>query len=137
MELLYDADCHSCSAYLTQNLSQFAPYQTKTVSTLFLRSRSLIRLGLGSLLPHTHQPRLAPRVPQLAISIHSPFSHLAPLDLPDGLLPPLVDNWQHGVNLANGLAVLLVRADFVLGGVEFLVLADAAREQDEAGLVGL
>ena len=100
------------------------------------RVRRLLRLALRPLLPHAHQPGIAPRIPQRPI--HAPFllGHLARLDRPDRLdLAPILD-WQHGTQSLRGLARVLVRRDLLLGRVRGLVLAGAAREQDQARLVG-
>jgi len=66
------------------------------VIPLFLRSSSLLRLGLSPLLPHTHQPSLAPRIPQLSVSSFLTLWHIALLDLANGFLFRLVDD-RHGM----------------------------------------
>ena len=83
------------------------PKHDTVIQHLLLRSLRLLRLSLGPLLPHTHQPRLAPRLPQLAIRILRPFRHLTPLHLPNGLLTTAIPNRQRQPRLPDNLAFIL------------------------------
>ena len=86
---------------------------TRPKEPLLLRRRSFIRLSLSSLLPHTHQPCLAPSIPQLPVRALLTRAHLACLDLADSILPGLIDNWQYRVCLAHDFAFLIMRSDLL------------------------
>ena len=105
----------------------------KNFPILFLRSRCLFRLSLGSLLPHTHQSRLAPPIPQHAIRILRALADLRALDLAHGLGLGDVQHGQHALealDACGGGFRVVVCADFVGGGVAGLGLAVSAGEED-------
>ena len=105
--------------------------------TLLLRCRSFIRLGLSPLLPHPHKPGLTSSISQLPVRTLLTRAHLACLDLADSILPGLVDNWQYRVCLAHDFALLVMRCDLLFRRIRLLVLARAAREDYQTGLIGL
>ena len=105
--------------------------------TLLLRRRSFLRLGLSPLLPHTHQPSLTSRIPQLPVRVLHARTHLTRLDLANSILPGLIDNRQYRVCLAHGLAFLMMRSDLLFRRIRLLVLARAAWEDYQTGLIGL
>lgn len=100
---------------------------------LFLSSSGLISLLLRPLPTLAQVLRLASRLPQLPVRTSlNRLRHLALLDLPD--LRVGVDDGQAKLDAAD--QVLGTRY-LLLGGIALLVLAELAREEDEAGLVGL
>jgi hypothetical protein len=102
-------------------------------------------LGLGSLLPRAHVPRLSPQIPQLGVRRLLALGHVSLLHLAEAVLQAHPTVQRQGIldglgDLAVLVAVGRLRAgelDVLLGRVEFLELAGLAGEEDEAGLVGL
>lgn len=93
------------------------------MTTLLLRRSCLVRLGLGPLLPHAHQSRIAPRQPQRTIRVLGSLTHFTPLHLAHGRLPTHILNRQHLAQMLDDLAMLLLRRlDIVLGSIQRLVL---------------
>ena len=116
--------------------SQAAPQPT--ASPLLLRRLRILRLTLRPLLPHPHQPCIAPRLPERHIRILSPLPHLTPLNLPNRLLLPDILHRQHLPQVLDDLTVLLLRGlDLFFRRVQRLVLARFPREEDQARAVGL
>jgi hypothetical protein len=104
---------------------------------LFLLALLCLRLGLRPLLPHTDKSRLTPLLPQLPV--HTTFDtlwHLVLLDLFQTALQS-----KSGINRQHcrqTLYAVLVRAlELILAAVELLMLARAAREEDQTLAVGL
>lgn len=109
---------------------------TREPLRLLLSRSRFFRLGLGPLLPYAHQSRLAPCLPQCPVRILRAFRHVAPIHLADSLLAGDVRNRQRQTGLPRDLAFFGAFCDLLLGRIEFLVLAVAAGEEDQAGAVG-
>ena len=108
-----------------------------TQHRLFLLALRLLRLGLGPLLPHADESRLAPDLPELLVrAALDVLRHLALFDLREAVLE--AEAGVDGQDGGEALDAVLVRAlDVVLAAVEVFVLAGAAGEEDQARAVGL
>lgn len=105
---------------------------------LFLRSSRLLSLSLCPLLPHTHQSSLAPRISQLPIRSLLSLWHIARTDLTNSVLLRRVLDWQDMVHLMSPLVLALgVGLDIFFAAIDFLVLAGAAGEENQAFAVSL
>ena len=126
---------------LLPSLKHFRPHNLDSHARkrhLLLRRRTLVLLSLGPLLPNPHQPRLAPLVPQHTIRILGPLPHLALLYLPNRTNLALIHNAHRVSHLADHILALAEHGLDRLGvRVVGFLLAGLAREDDEAGLVGL
>jgi hypothetical protein len=104
---------------------------------LFLLALLRLRLGFRPLLPHTDKSRLTPLLPQLLV--HTTFDTLWHLALPD--LFQTVLQSESGINRQHCrqtlYAMLVCALELILAAVELLVLARAAREEDQTLAVRL
>jgi hypothetical protein len=100
-------------------------------TNLFLRSSSLVTLGLIPLLPDTKQPSFAPCLPQSPVGMLLTLGHLASFDLLE--MDPVGD----GQGVTDATNVVFSLLDLRGRGVVLLVLADFSREEDETGVVSL
>lgn len=112
------------------------------ISYLFLGSFGLISLGLGSLLTSTEIASLATCLTQSSVSVILTLRKIRSADLSNGLGGRDVLDGEDGLdaggvslNLALGGEGLGGSSNVLGGGVELLVLAALAGEEDQAVLV--
>lgn len=115
----------------------------RELTHLFLGSRLLLSLGLGTLLALATVTGLGAGLTQAAVSSLLTLGHGVTLDLGDGLLESGVVDGESSTNAGGETLTLAVGEssldglDVLGGGVEFLELTALAGEEDQAGLVVL
>ena len=110
--------------------------QIQPPPALFFARSCLICLRLGSLLPHTHQPGIAPCDTKRSVSVTRTFWHVTLLDIRYCLLQGDVENGEQPLRLARDVRLALANLlNFLFAAVRTLLRTSLAWEQDQSGAV--